>query len=215
MVVTCPECEGKLRLKSAPPRGKKVRCPRCEATFLPDDDDSGGRRKAPVKAKRRASRDDDDEDDYDDRPSRKKGRKKKSRALFLTLCIGGPILGIGILFLVLILCGVFENKYVKQMKEGIKLNNELADILESVKDAESAKAAVPKLEEFAAKASEFVKKQRGMGVPSPSEAEAAMQYAPEHNQALQRVSRARFAVLKYIQNDQAFSTALNKVRIGF
>src|SRR5688500_552666 len=37
LTVTCPnpECKTTLKLASAPPPGKKVRCPRCKTTFVP------------------------------------------------------------------------------------------------------------------------------------------------------------------------------------
>lgn len=34
----CPSCSAKLRLKTAPPTGKKIRCPKCEETFVPESE---------------------------------------------------------------------------------------------------------------------------------------------------------------------------------
>ncbi len=34
--VTCTECGAKLKVAALPPPGKKMRCPKCQAAFLPE-----------------------------------------------------------------------------------------------------------------------------------------------------------------------------------
>jgi hypothetical protein len=52
------------------------------------------------------------------------------------------------------------------MKDMIKVQTEAADILEGVKDKETAKAAAPKLEELADRLEEVGKKMKKLGEPS-------------------------------------------------
>ena len=120
--VQCPHCKAKLKLKAAPPAGKKVGCPKCKKPF-------------PVKAPPKKKESDDDfldalddlsEDDYEapededsqdedeERPARstirsksggstkkvgkgKKGRSKKSSAGPLLAIIGGSVLALALL----------------------------------------------------------------------------------------------------------------------
>lgn len=116
MRVTCPECDGRLKLRTAIPAGKRIRCPKCEAVFAvhPDEDEDfedaiseqpapRRRRKAAAAGGRRPKRrpdyeddfDDDndsgEDDDFDERPrrrSRKKpgGKKRKKQGK-------GPLIG--------------------------------------------------------------------------------------------------------------------------
>lgn len=79
VLITCPQCDAKLKVAALPPPGKKMRCPKCESIFAPeqpqDEDDSP--KPAPPKAapapaaapsfKKKRDEDDDDRDDRDDR----------------------------------------------------------------------------------------------------------------------------------------------------
>src|SRR5262245_65075088 len=37
--ITCPDCDATLKLAKAPAPGKKVKCPKCEALFVPSDEE--------------------------------------------------------------------------------------------------------------------------------------------------------------------------------
>lgn len=119
--VQCPHCKVKLKLKAAPPAGKKVGCPKCKKPFPV---------KAPPKKKEsdddfldafddlseddyEAPEDEDSQDDEEERPARstmrsksgsstkkgakgKKGRSKKSSAGPLLAIIGGSVLALAL-----------------------------------------------------------------------------------------------------------------------
>ena len=38
-VVTCPDCDAKLKLKAALAPGKKITCPKCSKSFVPEPPD--------------------------------------------------------------------------------------------------------------------------------------------------------------------------------
>lgn len=119
--VQCPHCKVKLKLKVAPPAGKKVGCPKCKKPFPV---------KAPPKKKEsdddfldalddlseddyEAPEDEDSQDEEEERPARstirsksggptkkggkgKKGRSKKSSAGPLLAIIGGSVLALAL-----------------------------------------------------------------------------------------------------------------------
>src|SRR5579859_1310792 len=102
VVITCPECDAKLKMNAPIPAGKKVKCPKCSTSFAPASDEpeeepapragkEAGITAAP-KAKRLAGRSDDEDDDRprrrksadddedieDDRPQRSRKKKRKA-----------------------------------------------------------------------------------------------------------------------------------------
>jgi hypothetical protein len=199
--LTCTDCEAKLRLRSTPAPGARVRCPRCATVFAPDeeelarptaitrkpapkpvrradpDEEEDGRRGAIARkptARARPLRRPDREDDFDedDRPRRKKKRrvrKEGNPALFWGLTIGGSVLALGLVVTLLIVFWPFGSKYDAVMKETIGLLNELAGVLEGVKDRDSARAAAPKIDNLTARLEAVAKKADAL--PQPSEAE--------------------------------------------
>jgi hypothetical protein len=98
-IIVCPHCEKKLRLGKQPPAGKRIKCPACAESFVPDfegDDKATGIQKPPgikMKAKTAArSRAADD----DETSTKKKMPKKKAGAniMMIGLIAAG---GVGLL----------------------------------------------------------------------------------------------------------------------
>ena len=128
---TCPHCEKVLRSTQRPPAGRKVKCPACNEGFVPelDNDEAAGiqeepRLKSKAKAvdddvdaeevdvdevdddekprkKKKNNRDDDDEDDGGAR--KKKKGKKKAGANKMLIYGGIALVGIGGLFICVLL----------------------------------------------------------------------------------------------------------------
>jgi hypothetical protein len=124
--INCPSCKGTVRVPEEL-LGKRVQCPRCQATFVAEIDDEPGpappaAAKSPVEVgetvaprPRRPARVEDDFENYDDRPRRRYGRPHR----------GGLILTLGILSLVIVVCsplGIFAwvmaNNDLREMKRG-------------------------------------------------------------------------------------------------
>lgn len=114
--VQCPHCKVKLKLKAAPPAGKKVGCPKCKKPFpvkappkkKESDDDFLDALDDLAEDDYEAPEDEDSQDEKEDRPARstirsksggatkktgkgKKGRSKKSSAGLLLAIIGGSV----------------------------------------------------------------------------------------------------------------------------
>ena len=79
IIVQCPACQKKMKIKEPTP-GKKIRCPSCQEPFVPKAIGGGGGGQKPAKKKRKPVDDYDDygddygddyEDDYEERPQRK------------------------------------------------------------------------------------------------------------------------------------------------
>jgi predicted Zn finger-like uncharacterized protein len=102
-VVTCPECDTSLKLPAEPVSGKKVKCPKCEAVFVPEDAESrrmsAERPVAPARPRRRPADDEDDDDPTERRPRRAK-KTQGGGGLMIGLLVGG-----GVLVLLLLTCG--------------------------------------------------------------------------------------------------------------
>src|SRR5262245_30141309 len=60
MIVCCPKCAGKLRLKPES-AGKRVRCPKCSTAFLAGDDEDVDSEVSVAEAKRQQPPADDDD----------------------------------------------------------------------------------------------------------------------------------------------------------
>jgi predicted Zn finger-like uncharacterized protein len=234
MIVTCPECGQQMRLKAEPAPGKRVKCPGCEAVFAPvddtppprknavkssarkpgraDDDDEDDDRDRPLRSKRR--RDDEEDDDYDDRPAR---RRKKARAgihpgLLWGLIGGGALLLAGGIVLVLLLV-LGGSSHESALKEAIALMEEFAGILESVKDARSAKAATSRIDSVCDRLAALKKRADAMPDPSPEEKRRLMnQYEPKLAAAQLRVRRATEQAVRNCQADPSFIQSLNRFR---
>ena len=77
--ITCTECGAKLKVAALPAPGRKIRCPKCQASFTPElpdeDDDEKERDEARPAARSRRQRDEDD-DDRGEAPRRRSSRSR-------------------------------------------------------------------------------------------------------------------------------------------
>jgi hypothetical protein len=96
-LLSCPECDATLKLAAPPPEGKKVKCPKCEAVFVPETAEarrvSAGRPVAPARPRSRPAND-DDEDRDDDRPRRPRRKQQGGSGLLIGLLVGGGVLAV-------------------------------------------------------------------------------------------------------------------------
>jgi predicted Zn finger-like uncharacterized protein len=112
----CPSCSAKLRLKSAPPAGKRIRCPKCEEAFVPASEEA---REVdpwdlPDESSMPSPGDDDDDANEDEETERyvparsmkkKPGKRKKPAAPFPTGLVVGGVAVVGLIVLVAMFAG--------------------------------------------------------------------------------------------------------------
>jgi hypothetical protein len=122
ITITCSGCEKKLRMSKRPEAGKKVKCPSCGETFLPEAEDDAAptaiqeKPRAGASARRRIEEEEvpvrkraRDEDEADDEPQpRKKPRKQKSGSKAVVFAL----LGTGVALVALSCCGVGVTGFV-------------------------------------------------------------------------------------------------------
>ncbi len=104
--IRCPECDALVKLPETLAAGKKVKCPKCGTTFLPEDADEEPPRSTAVASRSRSAdaapraprsrMDRDDEDD--DRPRRPRQAQQGMNVGLLIGCLAG----VGVLLLVLV-----------------------------------------------------------------------------------------------------------------
>jgi hypothetical protein len=268
MIVTCPECEQKLRMNAPVPAGKRVKCPKCAALFTPagedeeeapsprtavmpprpgrskaDPDEDDRPRKRPARqeddeeeeaprARSRPRREDDDEEDAprprsrrrdddeeeDDRPRRKRKPAKGGNALLLWGGIGGGValvclLGCG--GLLFFLYSVGSGAVAKQeaaLKEEVGLMKDYVRILTSVKDGNSAKAAVPQLNALAGRFDDYATRIKGLPKIPITEAERIKaKYKPDIDQLGRELPPAMARASIAGAREPSFGPAIQKV----
>ena len=229
MKVVCPKCEERFRISDDTPAGKRLKCPECAAVFsFEDDDDEPAPRKSArsrdrdededdrsrsARGGKKRPRDRDDEDEDEDRPRRKK--KKKSKAgLIWVLVLGGVALLAGgvVLILVLVLGGT---TYESATRESMSIMEDWAAILETVKDQESAKAAVPRLERIASRFESLQKRAKDLPPPKLEELNAlTKKYEAQQRALSQRWLSALAAANQNSRNEPSFREAMRKINLA-
>ena len=169
-----------------------------------DDDD-------PPRKKRR----DDDDDDDEDRPIRfkKKKRKKhqKSNQVFILSLAGGGGLLLAII-VGLIIFMFWGNEREKIMREQISIMNDMAALLEGVKDSDSAKAAAPRVEKIASRFQELKKRADAAGKATEAEGERlAKEFGLELKTSTERLIKAGFKAAAACQGEETFVNAFKKM----
>ena len=231
MKVVCPKCEERFRISDDTPAGKRLKCPECAAVFsFEDDDDEPAPRKSSrsrdrdededdradspsARGGKKRPRDRDDEDEDEDRPRRKK--KKKSKAgLIWVLVLGGVALLAGgvVLILVLVLGGT---TYESATRESMSIMEDWAAILETVKDQESAKAAVRRLERIASRFESLQKRAKDLPPPKLEELNAlTKKYEAQQRALSQRWLSALAAANQNSRNEPSFREAMRKINLA-
>jgi len=168
VILECPDCSMKLKVKSAVKPGQRVRCPKCTSVFAPEPPEPApstaiaerlGPKRRPL---RRPDPDEEDEDEREEerdeqeeeeeeeeRPRRRKRRRRKSAApLGMWLGIGGGVLA-GVVFVLVLVLKPFGGgtyaKYEKEVKEVVRLMTELLEVMDSVKDRATARTAAQRI----------------------------------------------------------------------
>jgi hypothetical protein len=107
------------------------------------------------------------------------------------------VLGCG-LALVLV-CGVSgcgSSAAEQTMKDTIAAENELADIMEGIKDDASAEAAIPKMEKVGERMKEIVRKVKSLKMTKDEEKKLQEKYKPEMEKMQERLKNATMNLVK-------------------
>lgn len=223
--ITCPDCGKKLRLKAEIAAGARVKCPGCATTFVPAEEDEPEEPEPERPAKSRIVREpDEDEEDLDDEPEPRPARRKRPRkkapkkgskvGLIIGLAIlGGVVLVGGVVALFMLSRSSTYSKQEAAAKDIIKLLNEFADALESVKDPESAKSAAARIDKICDRLDELGK--RAQALPKLTQAEDTRlrkQIEPELNQVNERIVKVAFQAGLNSKGEPAFMSSLQKLQ---
>lgn len=162
---------------------------------------------------RRKSRRDDDEDEDDERPRAKKKRaKSSSKGLIIGLSIGGGVLAIGVVVLLIVLLGGGGGGGADAIvSEYISINNELADILNTVKDQNSAQAAAPRMEQVADKLTALAARARAINLSPEERARVFANSGPQIQQSLKRMQAASVTAVMSSRGAQPYMMATSKL----
>ena len=146
--IQCSNCLAKLKVRNAPTPGKKIICPKCKESFIVGEQEALPSK--PALKKQAPPPIEDGEEELEETPKPKKKKKKQSGSgsgLAIGLSVGGIILlgalGYGVYFL--ISNGFLGSKHESVIKSLISNIEEMASVLESVKDESSAQAAAPRI----------------------------------------------------------------------
>ena len=169
--IQCSNCLAKLKVRNAPTPGKKIICPKCKESFIVVE--QGAPPSKPAPKKQAPPPIEDEEEELEETPKPKKKKKKQSGSgsgLAIGLSVGGLILlgalGYGVYFLISngFLGGILGSKHESVIKSLISNLEEMASVLESVKDESSAQAAAPRIVTTYSKLVDLQKAMREMKV---------------------------------------------------
>lgn len=153
-IVTCPDCDTRMKLKAALPPGKKVRCPKCSTIFAPVSGAPKKTAKSPgdkervvttapkgrrnsaaaereeeedERPRRRQSSvvDDEDSEETEDDDRPRRPRKKRPRKSGKMGLVLGLVIGGGVLLAVLLVVGIVV-MFVMGRKDSYKQNADAA-----------------------------------------------------------------------------------------
>jgi hypothetical protein len=174
MIITCPKCAARLRLPPELPPEDGVKCPRCATNFLLDLDEraiparatvaGNGAPEARTTGAAAEARSRKVADEIEERPRRRPARRDRARRQSNPTLIVGLAAG-GLLLVLLVVGGVLAVVYLRTRpttaggtqaqsaykqhealaREAVGLMDELVEMLESVKDAETAQVAAKKV----------------------------------------------------------------------
>lgn len=190
--------------------------PRKRRPARDDDDDDD----EPRARKDKRSRDEDDEDA--DRPRKKKSKKKKKSksnvGLFIGLAAGGGLLVIGAVVVIFLLVGGLGSSASQEAaaRDMIGLMDELAGILEGVKDRNSAQAAGARIRDVASRFQKVVDRAKSLpNLTVEQDDELQKKLNPELNRAMQRMQQAAISAGFASGGEPSFVAALQELeRVG-
>jgi hypothetical protein len=220
--IKCPKCSTVFR-----PSDMAVRVEKSAARPKPSSDQIevvevvGDRPASPAgKSRTRRPRDDEDQDDEDfERRPRKRKKKKKSShfGLILGLSIGGGVLLVaGLVVAILILArGASGTAFEQQeaaVKELIQTVRELDEVLRTVRDPGSGKAAAPKILQLCSKMESL--KSRADSLPKVTKAEEdqlSNKYLPELNRLVGSMQGSIIQATLRARTDPDFVAAMKRL----
>jgi hypothetical protein len=172
-------------------RPRRKRTPRDEE----DGDDE-------VRSRRRRR----DEDEDDPSPDRLTSRGNQGgKGLIVGLSIGGGILLLGVVVLLVLLLGGFMDGPDAVVGDYIKINQEMSDIFDTIKDPSSAREAAPRLQAIAAQLQ--VLGQRSAKLKMEDKKQAKEKRKSEVEQSIQRMQGASGRAMMNAKGDKDFMMA--------
>jgi len=243
VILECPDCSMKLKLKSPVKAGQRVRCPKCTFVFSPKSPEAPKPPPSATTATRPGSnrplrrRPDPDEEDEEEqleeehveeeeeeeeekRPRRRKRRRRKSgNSLGMWLGIGGGVLGVGLLVALFFILGPFGGAYAKHEKEAkelIRLFTELSEALESVKDRATAQTAAQKINKICDQLEQLGQRIKNLPLISKADDKRLQdKYEPEIRKLNQRMISASTQAGMKSQGEPSFVQAgLRLIQVG-
>ena len=217
--IQCSNCLAKLKVRNAPTPGKKIICPKCKESFIVGEQEAQPSKPAPKKQAPPPI--EDEEEELEETPKPKKKKKKQSGSgsgLAIGLSVGGLILlgamGYGVYFLFSngFLGGILGSKHESVIKSLISNLEEMASVLESVKDESSAQAAAPRIVTISGKLSEQQKAMKEMKVAKVEDERLKKKYEEKLRAATVRLGTAGFNAGVKGGRDPTFRDAIRKMQ---
>jgi len=217
--IQCSNCLAKLKVRNAPTPGKKIICPKCKESFIVGEQEALPSKPAPKKQAPPPI--EDEEEELEETPKPKKKKKKQSGSgsgLAIGLSVGGLILlgalGYGVYFLISngFLGSILGSKHESIIKSLISNLEEMASVLESVKDESSAQAAAPRIVTISGKLSEQQKAMKEMKVAKVEDERLKKKYEEKLRAATVRLGTAGFQAGVKGGRDPTFRDAIRKMQ---
>jgi hypothetical protein len=217
--IQCSNCLAKLKVRNAPTPGKKIICPKCKESFIVGEQEALPSK--PAQKKQAPPPIEDEEEEQEESPKPKKKKKKQSGSgsgLAIGLSVGGLILlgalGYGVYFLISngFLGSILGSKHESIIKSLISNLEEMASVLESVKDESSAQAAAPRIVTISGKLSEQQKAMKEMKVAKVEDERLKKKYEEKLRAATVRLGTAGFNAGVKGGRDPTFRDAIRKMQ---
>lgn len=217
--IQCSNCLAKLKVRNAPTPGKKIICPKCKESFIVGEQEALPSKPAPKKQAPPPIEDEEEEQEESPKPKKKKKKQGSSGSgLAIGLSVGGLILlgalGYGVYFLISngFLGSILGSKHESIIKSLISNLEEMASVLESVKDESSAQAAAPRIVTISGKLSEQQKAMKEMKVAKVEDERLKKKYEEKLRAATVRLGTAGFNAGVKGGRDPTFRDAIRKMQ---
>lgn len=216
--IQCSNCLAKLKVRNAPTPGKKIICPKCKESFIVGEQEALPSKPAPKKQAPPPIEDEEEEQEETPKPKKKKKKQGGSGSgLAIGLSVGGLILlgalGYGVYFLISngFLGSILGSKHESIIKSLISNMEEMASVLESVKDESSAQAAAPRIVTISGKLSEQQKAMKEMKVAKVEDERLKKKYEEKLRAVTARLGTAGFNAGVKGGRDPSFRDAIRKM----
>ena len=217
--IQCSNCLAKLKVRNAPTPGKKIICPKCKESFIVGEQEALPSKPAPKKQAPPPMEDEEEEQEEIPKPKKKKKKQSGSGSgLAIGLSVGGLILlgalGYGVYFLISngFLGGILGSKHESVIKSLISNLEEMASVLESVKDESSAQAAAPRIVTISGNLLEQQKAMKEMKVAKVEDERLKKKYEEKLRAVTVRLGTAGFQAGVKGGRDPTFRDAIKKMQ---